>query len=319
MKFTLNILFLSIVSYAQQNGQSSLYFFNQSFYNPAYIAVNEGISFTSTVRNQWVNFKGAPKTSNLTVYSSIGNSLAGGLSIQVDQLGAMRNSSFFGDFSYKIRFSKKKNPYLIKVLKTPKKKKEYSYFAFGISLGVNYYQTLFGNLKVIDNTDEIYTDGINYSQATTNVGAGMLYYNTNVFFGMSVPTLIKNKLGGATSQVATEKRHVYVVGGFVKELKNEVIVRPSFVLKVVENAPISIDLGLSFLFQQRLWLGVMLRGKAAIGANIVYTTKSSLRLGYAYDYMLNSIQRFSSGSHEVMIGYNVNRSKKKSVFVCPKF
>ena len=308
-----------MVSYAQQNGQSSLYFFNQSFYNPAYIAVNEGISFTSTARNQWVNFKGAPKTSNLTVYGSIANVAAMGLSMQVDQLGTTRNSSFLGDFSYKIKFRKKNNPFEIKVLRIPAKKKEFNYLAFGLTFGVNYYQTLFGNLKVNDNTDEVYKDGINYSQTTTNVGAGMMYYNSNVFFGVSVPTLVKNKLGVSATQIATEKRHVYIVGGFIKELKNDVIVRPSFVLKVVENAPISLDLGLSFLFQERLWLGVMLRGKAAFGANIVYTTKSNLRLGYAYDYMLNAIQRFSSGSHEVMIGYNVNRSKKKSVFICPKF
>ena len=319
MKFTLYILFLSIVSYAQQNGQSSLYFFNQSFYNSAYISIDEGVSFVATGRNQWVNFKGAPKTTNLTVYSSFAKSAAGGLSVQIDQLGATRTSSFYGNFSYKIKFRKKTNLYAIRVIGMPQKEKQFNYLSFGLSFGVNNYQTFFIYLWVNDNTEADFIQGANYSQFTPNVGAAVLYYNNRLFLGTSVPTLLKNKLSSTISQFATEKRHLYVVAGVLKELNNGVIVRPSCVIKVVENAPVLPELGLSFLFDNKLWIGALVRGKVAVGAHLIYTTKSNLRIGYAYDHMLNSIQRFSVGSHEVMISYNVNKAKKRSLVFCPKF
>lgn len=297
-----------------------MYYFNQHFYNPAYLAVNKGTTIIAGGRNQWVNFKGAPKTANFSLYSTIMDNFSAGLSIQTDRIGASQTSSFMGSMAYEISFKKKKNPYRIKVLKNPNPKREVNHLAFGLSFGANYYQTFYSKLRVVDVTDEVYTDGFSYSQTTMNVGFGAMYYNSTRFFGISIPTLIQNGLSSNPLLTGTEKRHIYVVGGFIRELSNGTTIRPSFILKTVDNAPVSLDVNLAFLLKERLWLGVLFKNSHALGINAMFLISNNFRLGYAYEQQLNSMQKYTSGSHEIMLSYQIASKKRKNGLLnCPKF
>ena len=111
--------------------------------------------------------------------------------------------------------------------------------------------------------------------------------------------------------------NMYGFGGLVVKLSPAVNMRPSFVVKYVNNAPISVDGNLSFLFYDKLWIGGMYRLGAAAGANIMYNVTQNFRIGYAYDYTLNTIQRYSAGSHEIMLSYDF-RSLSKG-FKSPRY
>lgn len=314
------VLIFSEKLLSQQQSQSSLYFFNQHFFNPAYICVNKGITFVADGRNQWVSFKGAPKTANFSVFGSLGNNLGTGLSVQTDKIGANQTTSFLGNFAYDVFFKKKKNQYKIKILKTQKSSKDLNHLAFGLSFGANYYQTMYSGLKVIDNSEDVYQDHISYSQTTMNVGFGAMFYNSTRFIGVSVPSLIQNKLSATFQAIATEKRHIYAVAGFVKEFDNGLIVRPSTVIKMVSNAPIAYDISLSCLIKERLWIGVLYKNNPAVGFNVLILLPSNIRVGYAYEQQFTSMQRNTSGSHEILLSYQIAKKKKKNGLVnCPKF
>jgi hypothetical protein len=49
----------------------------------------------------------------------------------------------------------------------------------------------------------------------------------------------------------------------------------------------------------------------------MYNINQNLRIGYAYDYQLTSLQKFSQGSHEIMLSYDL-RSKSKG-FKSPRY
>ena len=53
----------------------------------------------------------------------------------------------------------------------------------------------------------------------------------------------------------------------------------------------------------------------------MFIINNGFRIGYAYDYSLNAIQRYSLGSHEVMLSYEFINRKKIKVASCstPKF
>lgn len=312
-------LTLSVSLFSQQQGQSSLYFFSQHFYNPSYIAINNGLTIIADGRNQWVNFKGAPKTANFSLYSSLGNNLAGGFSVQTDKIGVNQTSSFIGNIAYKISFKKKKNPHKIKLIENPQPRRELNHLAFGLSFGANYYQSNYLGLRIIDVTDDVYQDG-QYSQTAMNVGFGAMYYNSTRFVGISIPTLIQNKLSPNTQLTGTEKRHLYFVAGFIKEFSNGMTFRPSTVIKMVPNAPIAYDINLALLIKERFWLGLLYKNNPALGFNTLFIISPNFRLGYAYEQQLTSMQRFTSGSHELLICYQIASKKKKNgLITCPKF
>lgn len=314
--------------YGQQEAQYSLYFFNPTLINPAYSASANGLKAIVIGRNQWVNFDGAPKTAALSLFGPVSNKNIGlGVNLNYDQLGATRTTSSFFNLSYQIKMKARRKGlfkgggmYAIRKSGSSRKsrRRDFNYLSFGLNAGFDLYQTRFSQLRVENYTDPVYTEGYDYTQMLTNVGGGIYYYTKNYYIGLSIPRLSKNQLN-SVGQLATQERHVYLYGGFVKEMENNVDFKPSFVVKTVNNAPPSIDFNLSFLFNERIWLGAMYRYKSATGINAMFIVNQNFKVGYAYDYTLNAIQRFTTGSHEVMLSYEFVSKKKIKVTSCAKF
>ena len=63
-------------------------------------------------------------------------------------------------------------------------------------------------------------------------------------------------------------------------------------------------------YNDEVWLGLQYRTQDAMVISVGYEYKERLIIGYAYDFTTSNIQNYSSGSHEIMVGYIVggNRS-----------
>ncbi|MBA4240871.1 MAG: hypothetical protein C0448_09090 [Sphingobacteriaceae bacterium] len=295
------LMLASFSTNAQQETQHSMYFFNPVLLNPAYAGSQEAIQVTATVRDQWTNLKGAPKTQVLSLHSPLKKENIGvGFTVLNDQLGITKNTGVYADLAYSIKVNKKNNR-----------------LAFGVKVGMDFFRQDFSSLRVNDNTDALYTEGFNYKKNLFNIGAGLYYYGKRHYIGISTPRLVKNKINLASDQQALQENHYYAFGGIVIKLNPAINMRPSFIVKYVNNAPLSIEGNLSFLFYDKIWIGAMYRHKAATGLNIMYNINQNLRIGYAYDYQLTSLQKFSQGSHEIMLSYDL-RSKAKG-FKSPRY
>ena len=286
---------------AQQEEQLSTYFFNPLVMNPAYAGSQKSLMINATVRDQWTNFKGAPKTQVLTLHAPLKKDNFGiGFTFVNDKIGAHSNKSLALDVSYNVRLNKKNHR-----------------LAFGIKPTVDIYQTNFSNAKVQDNTDGVFIDNYNYSKVLPNIGAGMYYYGEKFYIGLSSPKIIKNEVNLQSGQKALQENHFYFFGGTVFKLNSMVDMRPSLIVKYVKNAPLSIDVNLSFFILNKVWIGAMYRYNSAVGLNAMYYLTEQLNIGYAYDYGLNAIQKYSVGSHEIMLSYKF-KSKGKG-YISPRY
>ena len=142
------LLALGTALRAQQETQHSMYFFNPVLLNPAYAGSQEAIQVTGTVRDQWTGLKGAPKTQVLSVHSPLKTEAIGlGLTVLNDQLGVTKNTGVYADLAYSIKVNKKNNR-----------------LAFGVKVGIDFFRQDFANLRINNNTDELYNDGFNYKK-----------------------------------------------------------------------------------------------------------------------------------------------------------
>jgi type IX secretion system PorP/SprF family membrane protein len=80
--------------------------------------------------------------------------------------------------------------------------------------------------------------------------------------------------------------------------------RPSFMLKYTENAPLQYDINLNLLISDIIWIGASYRSADAVTLLLEYQVNKKLRVGYSYDLTLSDIRSYSSGSHEIVIGYD---------------
>ena len=87
------------------------------------------------------------------------------------------------------------------------------------------------------------------------------------------------------------------------------------------GAPTEFNVDLGFLIMRRFWIGASYRSaiEAIIGQTSSHDSvdfwlgmrfKNGFRFGLAYDYHLTSLQGPGYGSYEVMLGYDLNKSKE---------
>ena len=86
---------------------------------------------------------------------------------------------------------------------------------------------------------------------------------------------------------------------------NSVIdLKSSFLVKMVANAPVTVDLNVNAFMYKKIWFGGMYRFNESIGVNAAYQIKEFLMFGYSFDYPINGLSSVRNfGSHEIMLSY----------------
>jgi len=279
--------FINFEVTAQQLPQFSQYMFNTIAINPAYAGTRENITISLMNRNQWVGVNGAPVTSTLAVDTSIPGSKIGlGLSMINDQLGFENTTFLFADMSYTIRLN---HEYIL---------------SLGVKAGASVYSL----------DDEIYLD----PSASTdtfldrvntnwkpNFGMGIYLRNEddNWFLGVSSPRLIEYNNIASDQFLAIERSSYYLHGGLMLKFNPKLTLKPTFQLKYVNGAPVSIDATANFLLNENLWLGASYRFGDAIGGYINFKLWEELNVGYTYEFITSSIGPYTSGSHEIFLSF----------------
>lgn len=289
------LTFLSTTLSAQQEVQNSFYMFNSSILNPAYAGSRDALSVVLDARSQWTGWKGAPRTNSFIMHTPLMNESIGvGLNVVNDIIGPTNKTAVFGDFAYRIRLNKANDR-----------------LCFGIRAGADLIRNNLGSLAVNDAQDPLVVNNTNFNSNTFNTGAGVYYYGQRFFVGLTAPKVIPSKLTkDANFAASTQVLHYYLIAGYVVKLNSLWDLKPGFALKYTQNAPLSIDANLSALFNEKIWFGVMYRHGAAAGANIAYNFTKQLRVGYAYDYSINNMGKYSPSTHEVIIGYDFLSNQK---------
>jgi type IX secretion system PorP/SprF family membrane protein len=293
--FLLLFLATSTCLFAQQDAQYSMYRFNGLYINPAYAGSHEVLNATAIYRHQWVRMPGQPQTASVAVHSPLAKDRVGlGLIYTFDKIGVTQTNSIDASFAYRLPVGKKKNVKL----------------CFGLSAGVMNYSANLSGVQTTDASDPNFV-GNNQNRWLPNVGFGFYAYSDKFFAGISVPRILANKLDGdysvfsTSSNVARQYHHLLLTGGYVFNLGEKVKFVPSMLFKYVPvNSPVSFDFNATFVFVDRFWLGAAYRLSDSYNFMAAVNVVPQLKIGYCYDLAVSPLNKFTSGSHEVMLSFD---------------
>lgn len=88
--------------------------------------------------------------------------------------------------------------------------------------------------------------------------------------------------------------------------------RPSTLVKVTENAPLTADFSLALMIYDRLWIGGNYRLTESAGGLVQFQINNQFKLGYAFDISTSKLVRHNFGTHEILLSYDFV-FKKKSI------
>ena len=262
--FTLTFI-LSNKAKAQQDPNFTLYNFNMNIINPAYAGIKDSPEFNLVYRSQFIGIDDAPRTVSMAYSKNVGRNLGLGVSLINDKVFILKQTDVAVDISYKIQMSEQTNLY------------------FGLKAG--------GGFVNIDLTraydggdDPLFLE--NQDFFNPHLGAGIHIQNEKFYITVSTPNFLKGKRyekQGNTPSIAVDNSHFYIGTGVNIWLDRYLMLTPMFMMRNVEGAPNSFDMGATLDIQEKLIIGGNYRYEEMVSIYTLVKVANKLKLGAAYD------------------------------------
>lgn len=290
-------MFTGMLSFAQQDAQFTQYMYNTINVNPAYAGSRGALSMFALHRTQWVGLDGAPVTNTVSINTPLNKSNLGlGVSVINDKIGPTTENTISADLSYTIHTS------------------EIWKLSFGIKATANLFDLDATKLNPSATDPSLQ----NYSKFSPNIGAGIYLHSDKAYLGLSIPNFIETqRYSDNDYKIFKEKMTYYFIGGYVFDIGNTVKFKPAFLTKMVNGAPLQVDVSGNFMFYDKFTLGVAYRWSASMSAMAGFQVSDGLYVGYAYDRETTNLAHYNSGSHEIFLRYELFNNIEK--ITTPRF
>lgn len=295
---------LALEKKAEGQGQdmypwSLQYITNMSTINPAYVGMWDKSALLVCNQQTWVGIKGARNFQYASYFTPVKNQRSGvGVDVLMSNVGLEKRISITGDYSYQVRT-------------------DFTHFLrFGLRAGViNFNNNL--------NDYGLYPDGKEDDEFIKNIemynmttfGLGGVFFTRDYYISLSLPNVINNTFKVNVNHYSSMHNFntVYLGGGYVFNLGQEMRFRPNLLVIASIGNPIDFDAAALFYLPSNLQLGVNLRKSGHVSLSAQYTFQNKIKIGYASEYaLISDIRKFQVGNYEILIGYEFNVNKRKS-------
>ena len=272
-----------LAGYSQQQPMYGQYMFNMLNVNPAYAGNRDVGNVNFMIRRQWLGIDGAPATGSISYDQRIKDknySLGG--QIYYDNVFIQKRSGAQGFYSYSAGLGA-------------------STLSLGMSFGVMNYNANYGRTNPFQTGDPALQKVVNGFLPTAGFGA--LWSGEKWYVGLSTPNLFrsyKSETNAKSVSMAGKEGHYYVTAGYIFKLSDQVVAKPSVMVKSVNGAPVQYDLNMNVWLGDRVGVGASYRTSDAIVGLVELQLNPQLRIGYALEQKIKIV---NTTSHELLMRY----------------
>ncbi|HIA12054.1 MAG TPA: type IX secretion system membrane protein PorP/SprF [Flavobacteriales bacterium] len=299
--FGLCLLLLTVnfsTSVAQQLPMHSLFVMNDLLVNPAMAGKNDYNLVKTNVRYQWVGISDAPRTFIVSANIPYNPKKVGlGGYIFSDIAGPITRTGINLAYSYHLNLGDE--------LK----------LAMGLFAGMMQYKINGADILLADEEERYLFDGVE-TAIVPDATFGVNFYTDDYHIGASFNQLFHSKIkqdlfDKSSESFGTLTNHLYIHGGYNFEINSTWNIEPSVLVKIVSPVKPQLDFTTRLFYKEELWLGVAYRSEDAVSILLGFELQERFQIGYAYDFTTSNLKNYSSGSNEIVIGYQFKNKKKK--------
>lgn len=309
------IAFISVAvqAFAQQRPQYSQYMVNNFLLNPALSGIEDYADIRVSNRQQWVGLDGAPVTYYLSAHMPLNKGAAStkyakalahhgaGVILHTDKTGPLRRTGLTGTYAYHLPLTRTINA------------------SAGVAAGLVRNSINSADLQ-FTNPAEPLAGGGAINQNVLDLSLGLWVYSRNFSVGLAGAQLLENagtfRASDQTDVSLDLQRHYFLTGSYRFNPIGRIDLIPSFMVKLAAPSPLSIDLNMRALYDERFWVGASYRHNDALIGMVGVYVSPLLDISYSYDATTSSLNRVSAGTHEVVVGFKLLNERR---IICPQW
>ena len=311
------LMFTAFDVKAQADPMFSQYWALPTLLNPANTGDTDYVRIRGGARLQWLGIKNAPKdfvgTADMP-FKLMNKRIGAGVNITSESIGLFSNLLMGAQGSYKFKFLK-------------------GTMSAGIQLA--YYNSRFRGTDIYIPDNDDYHQGNDPSLPNQDlsgnafdISLGVSYTHKLFHAGISVmhitsPTINLYREGSSENETQSYQtelpRSIYFDAGCNIDIHNTLFTLQPSIFLGTDLTDFSADITMRATYNKFITFGLGYRWNDAIGVMIGAEFKNFF-LGYAYDFPLSALARASSGSHELVAGYQLkldlsgkNKNKHRSI------
>ena len=307
-------------TFAQQRPHYTQYILNQYILNPALTGIENYTDVKISHRHQWVGIDDAPVTTYATIHAPLGKKdyrttatsyrVPGenprgkayweeytaaephhGIGLQViNDRTLINNFSAYATYAYHVGLS-------------PRTSLSAGFGAGFTNVSLNTSKLNFINVPV---DPAVYTSGI-INKYRPDFMAGLYLYSADFFVGLSAQQIIPQKLEFAENIVRTKNGktvpHLFATAGYRAMIGEDFNLVPSIMVKYVQPRQTQFDVNAKLQYQDLVWIGASYRYKDGFAGMLGMNVSNIINVGYSYDYTTSTLNTFSKGTHEIIVGF----------------
>jgi type IX secretion system PorP/SprF family membrane protein len=308
------LIICSATATGQQLPLYSQYLYNKFLINPAVAGSDGYTSFNLTAREQWVGYSGAPRTFSFSGQTRV---LKRGYQIKTSGRRNIYRPKTDGKIGFGGYIFSDKNG----LIQRTGFQASYSYhmwvqnntqLSMGLAVTGYHFKINEREINFEDPNEPWLNNELRRGIFVPDADFGIYILNPRYNIGFSTEQLFgaAAKIGNEAYRNLQMDRHYYLFGSYNFEMGNKTEFQPSALLMMSEQMKPLADIGLTYIYDQRIWAGVSYRTSKAIIANFGMTY-TNMYIGYAFDFTLQEIQRVTYGTHELTITIRFGDSARK--------
>lgn len=295
--------------YAQTDIQLSQQLFSRVNYNPAATGASNYINMFLLARQQWVGFRGAPRTQIFNAHNYFDEIKSGmGLTLSNDKTDLINSINAKLAYAYHIHFGDNS-----------------SYLSLGLSAGM-LYKSFDVDRAILE---DLFPDHIieSFRGRNTQVSPDFdfgIEFNTKRFqIGLSTTHLSSVPKKIEDIRILESSKHFYAYTKYIFDIDRDWKFVP-ILMGVNNQNTFSFEVNGMAYYKERFWFGASYRlseeviSESVIGMVGLFIT-DFLRLGYSYDFNIGALKSHSSGTHEIMLSLRLAKNDYNYGRKSPRF
>lgn len=284
------LLLITINSFAilaQNNVNYSLYNYSLNLVNPSFAGQKNNTELLVNSRIQWVGISESPKTHTFSLNVPFKSGVGVGFSVINDKIFVFNQTRVALDFSYKLKVSEELD------------------LQFGIKAQGNIYSGEINKIKTEESNDVFFNDEINKFSPNFSIGGAIVH--EKYFTHLTINNILKDtRYEDLNTSKNVKRLTIALGGGYMFELNNNLILKPSTVFFIEEGTPLFFDINTSLEFNKKHQVGISYSWNNAIQINGLVTATKWIQLGYGYSLYINDLSSHQNGTHEFMMLFNMD-------------